>query len=96
MSSLAVVQDVRVPRAASRHELIVKAAKSSVRFLRRQAEASHPANKDEMVRRIWTLYFRARRMKMLAAPRTTRRMLREKFGFWKVVEVQTPSVFVRQ
>lgn len=89
MASCVVVQDVRVHRSMDRDELILKAAQASVKFLRRQAEARRPSDKDEMVKMIWRLYWRARREKMLAAPKTTRRLLREKFGYWKKVGVAT-------
>lgn len=88
MSSCAVIQDVRVHRSLDRSDLIEMAAKSSVKFLRRQAEARRPENKDQLVEFIWRLYFRARRMKLLSAPRTTRRLLREKYGYWKRVGVE--------
>lgn len=91
MASCNVIQDVRVPHDRDRRELTLRAAKASVKFLRRQAEARRPENKDELVKFMWRLYWRARREKLLMAPRTTRRLLREQYGFWKVVGVTSPA-----
>ena len=91
MSSLAVVQDVRVHHDVDIAHRRLMAAKSAMKFLRRQAEYRKPENKDELVSLIWKLYWRARRSHLLEAPRTTKRMLREKYGSWKVVGVKTPA-----
>lgn len=91
MSSLLVTQDVRVHRSEPAKELYSRAARSAAKFLRRQADARHPENKDELCKLIWKLYWKAERAGMLSAPRATRALLREQYGFWGVVDVKTPE-----
>lgn len=85
MATCAVSKDVRVQRSFSTEALRIRAGRSAVRFIRRQADQFRPADKDELVQIIWRLYFRMRRAGVLAAPATTKRMLRRKYGYWKVV-----------
>jgi hypothetical protein len=74
----------------SREDLLRHAARTSVKFLRRQADTLRPENKDSLVRIIWKLYFKARKANMLAAPHATRRLLRRQYGFYRVVGVVNP------
>jgi len=83
-----VTSDVRVHHDVSRQVRIDRAAKAAVKFIRRQAEMAKPENKDELVRRMWLIYFRASRAHMLAAPRATKRVLKAKYGPWTQVGVQ--------
>lgn len=81
-----VKTDVRV-HSRSYEERIEAAAKSAASFIRKQVEAERPADKDELARGIWTLYFQMYRAGILAAPKTTRKLLRERYGFWGDVGV---------
>lgn len=82
--------DIRVPRT-SQQKRIEKAAKASLRFIRRQAEARRPENKEQLARCMWRLYFRLRTAGLLAAPKTTRRLLRAEIGFWKPLVARTAA-----
>lgn len=85
--------DVRIPRNVSPDDRRVKAARSAVKFLRRQAEARRPESKEELARIIWKMYWRMYKGRLLAAPRTTRRMLRRQFGHWGAIGVKSkPAV----
>lgn len=60
-----------------------RAAKSTCRFLRRQAEMRNPADKVELAQIVWDLYWEFK--PMLAAPNATRSMLRSQYGYWKSI-----------
>jgi len=83
--------DVRVNRD-DRNTRQYRAARSACAFLRRQAEMRKPADKEELAQLIWKLYWRMYKAEMLAAPRTTRRMLREQFGFWTSAGVKSRPI----
>lgn len=60
----------------------VNAAEAACSFLRRQAEFSRPSDKAELAERIWMAYWRMEALGMLVAPRTTRSLLRKKYGYF--------------
>ncbi len=65
-----------------------RAAKIAVRFIRRQVEASgQPTSKEELAARMWQWFFAMREQGMLAAPRRTKSLLREKLVIWTRVGV---------
>lgn len=80
--------DVRVNRD-DRESRQYRAARSACSFLRRQAEMRGVEDKEELAELIWKLYWRMYKADMLAAPRTTRRMLREHYGFWTSAGVKS-------
>ena len=73
--------DIRVNRD-DRDTRRERAALSSAAFLRRQAEMMNPDDKLELAECIWELYWKMHKADLLAAPRTTRSILRSRYGFW--------------
>ncbi len=87
MSNSITSIDVRVNRD-SRNSRISRAARSAASFLRRQAEMQSPVDKTELAAMIWKSYWKMHEAGMLAAPRTTRSILRDRYGFWASAGVQ--------
>lgn len=80
--------DVRViSRDEEADTLKLRAAKAARVFIRRQVSATRPETKEELLKGIWELYWKLHKAGLLEAPDTTRRLLREKYGFWHSVEV---------
>ena len=73
------------------HDNRVKAAKAAVGFIRKQAIAFYPLNEEELCKAVWTLYWKLHKAGVLVAPRLTRSLLREKYGFWKQVGVEASA-----
>lgn len=87
---------VRV-RHSDRDTRIRKAAKSAVACIRRQVELSGIIySKEELARRMWKVYWRMYQHRLLAAPATTRRMLRSQLGLWDDCGVRPCSRWVRR
>lgn len=79
--------NIRIKKVVDADTLRLRAATSTMKFIRRQAELSMPQSRDELIRGIWRIYFKLRRNKLLAAPKTTRRLLRRTYGYWTAVGV---------
>lgn len=81
MASTQALNSVRLTRRNSCYRRR-QAAKAACAFLRMQAEYSRPANPEELVEKIWMAYWRMEALGLLVAPRLTRRLLRNRYGFF--------------
>lgn len=86
---------VRVQQSATAEQLRLKAAKTSVKFLRAQAEArlrtsGEEKTKESLCRVIWELYTVIYNAGAMAHPTTTRALIRSKYGFWAASGADSP------
>lgn len=87
-NSEVVKPEVHVLHDAPTFTRKLRAAKAAMKFIAKTARSSNPADADELRRRVWILYRRMRRAKILVAPKLTKHLIIAKFGRAAIVDVK--------